>query len=243
MVEKFTPHRAIRKVKIDRSEIIFVAIYTIILEILFYLLVPKITYFWGNYTKTILNLNYSSIIGTEYFNLYVLDTIGTFPKFSFSFFSLLISTAILFVLLIQRPHMMKYFLIYIDSVIIVSSFYFLIFKQFFPYTLTKLLEMLTYMQASNLILFPIVSALSIIFFKTKIYKKILFITFVVLYAFLVDTVRYIVFVFITKNLSYIFSPLFFFILGPYFDSLYFVSFFSFFVSLSSKDSNGEMFEW
>ncbi|BAL80488.1 hypothetical protein [Caldisericum exile] len=243
MKEKFTPHRAYRKVKIEKKEIFSLIIATLLIVLVIYFFLPKITIFWASFTIKYINLTEVNIVKTQHFHLYTLDIPGKFPSTKYSVSVLIVSIVMLLFLFLLRPHMIKYFFVYIDLILVASSIYFIFFKQLFPYNLTKLLEMLTYIQASILILIPIIGFMSTVFFKTKFYKKLLFVVSILVYAIVFHTLRFATFVYITKNFSYLFTPLLFFVFGPYFDAIYFVAFFSLFVASSVKQIEKEAFQW
>jgi hypothetical protein len=64
-----------------------------------------------------------------------------------------------------------------------------------------------------------------------------------LYSIIFGSLRYIVYIFILREFSYLFMAIIFFMFGPFFDFVYIVSFYSVFVSNLAVKIQGDESKW
>jgi len=154
------------------------------------------------------------------------------PTLQESFIYLLVSSLSLIFLLSKLNRLPKYisaWLIYISFVYFVSSFYFVFFSNSFPYT-ERDFAVLYILQQTGVFLFtPILLAFSLSLFTfswLNLLLNAITITLSLTYSSVFGGLRYIVFAYTLKNLSYIHMPAMFFLFGPLLDFIYIVSFYS-----------------
>jgi hypothetical protein len=157
---------------------------------------------------------------------------GRLPTLQESSIYLLVSSLSLIFLLSKFNRLSKYisaWLIYISFVYFVSSFYFVFFLGSFPYT-ERDFAMLYILQQTGVFLFtPILLALSLSLFTfswLNLPLNAITIALSLTYSSVFGGLRYIVFAYTLKNLSYIHMPAMFFLFGPLLDFIYMVSFYS-----------------
>ncbi len=183
-------------------------------------------------TRRILEDSYTGSYKFLSFKLEYSIPYGRLPTLQESFIYLLVSSLSLLFLLSKFNRMPKYisaWLIYISFVYFVSSFYFVFFLGSFPYT-ERDFAMLYILQQTGVFLFtPILLAFSLSLFTFSWFNLLLnavTIAFSLMYSSVFGGLRYIVFAYTLKHLSYIHMPAMFFLFGPLLDFIYIVSFYS-----------------
>ena len=157
---------------------------------------------------------------------------GRLPTLQESFIYLILSLLSLLLLTRKSNPLPKYvsaWLMYIAFVYFVSSFYFLLFLEKFPYTERDFAILYLLQQTGVFIFIPLVLGLSLSVF-TFSPLNLIFNAFTILltliYSSVFGGIRYIFFVYVLKEFSYIHMPAMFFIFGPLLDFIYIVSFYS-----------------
>jgi len=157
---------------------------------------------------------------------------GRLPTLQESFIYLLVSSLSLLFLLRKFNRLSKYisaWLIYIVFVYFVSSFYFVFFLGSFPYTERDFAVLYILQQTGVFLFIPILLAFSLSLFTfswLNLLLNAITITLSLMYSSVFGGLRYIVFAYILKNLSYIHMPAMFFLFGPLLDFIYIISFYS-----------------
>ncbi len=149
-----------------------------------------------------------------------------------SFLYLLVSSLFLLFLLSKFNRLPKYisaWLIYVSFVYFVSSFYFVFFSNSFPYTERDFAVLYVLQQTGVFLFIPILLALYLSLFTfswLNLLLNAITIALSLTYSSVFGGLRYIVFSYTLKNLSYIHMPAMFFLFGPLLDFIYIVSFYS-----------------
>jgi hypothetical protein len=157
---------------------------------------------------------------------------GRLPTLQESFIYFLVSSLSLLFLLSKFNRLSKYisaWLIYISFVYFVSSFYFVFFLGSFPYTERDFAVLYILQQTGVFLFIPILLAFSLSIFTFSWLNPLLNAITIALslsYSSVFGGLRYIVFAYTLKNLSYIHMPAMFFLFGPLIDFIYIVSFYS-----------------
>jgi len=157
---------------------------------------------------------------------------GRLPTLQESFIYLLVSSLSLIFLLSKFNRLSKYisaWLIYVSFVYFVSSFYFVFFLGSFPYTERDFAVLYILQQTGVFLFIPILLALYLSLFTfswLNLLLNAITIALSLTYSSVFGGLRYIVFSYTLKNLSYIHMPAMFFLFGPLLDFIYIVSFYS-----------------
>lgn len=241
--KKFAPHRAYKKLKIGKKHFVESVLIFVLFELLITLLFRKFTYILNNLTISILRLQDAQIVNTRFLGLFALDSFAKFPTPTQSLTIFLVSSLAMLVLSLLSISLFKFYLIYVDFILLVSSFFFLLFPERFPYNFEELSSMLIYIEVSILFLVPLITCATTIFFPATITEKFLYVFLTLIYSFILNTVRYIAFIYTIKTFTYIFVPLFFFAFGVLLDVIYIVWAFSVFTYHKAKTIRKEELEW
>ncbi|SNZ11241.1 hypothetical protein SAMN06265353_0178 [Hydrogenobacter hydrogenophilus] len=157
---------------------------------------------------------------------------GRLPTLQESFTYLILSLLFLLFLIRKLNPLPKYisaWFIYIAFVYFVSSCYFVLFLDSFPYTERDFATLYILQQMGVFIFIPFVLGLSLSIFTfswLNLLLNAITISLSLMYSSVFGGVRYIVFAYILKNFSYIHMPAMFFLFGPLLDFIYIVSFYS-----------------
>jgi len=157
---------------------------------------------------------------------------GRLPTLQESSIYLLVSSLSLLFLISRFNPLPKYisaWLIYIAFVYFVSSFYFVFFSNSFPYTERDFAVLYILQQTGVFLFIPILLAFSLSIFTFSWLNPLLnaiTIALCLTYSSVFGGLRYIVFAYTLKNISYIHMPAMFFLFGPLLDFIYIVSFYS-----------------
>lgn len=196
-----------------------------------------------SYTASYKLLNFTIEYSTPY---------GRLPTAQESLIYFIVSLLLLLFLISRLNPLSKFisaWLMYITFVYLVSSLYFLFFLDKFPYTEKEFAKLYTLQQTGTFIFIPIILGLSLSIFTFSWLNPLLntfTVAITLLYSSVFGGVRYIIFTYILKELSYIHMPAMFFLFGPLLDFIYIVSFYSLcvYVTLSLYHKRWwEMYRW
>jgi len=183
-------------------------------------------------TRRILEDSYTGSYKFLSFKLEYSISPGRLPTLQESFIYFLVSSLSLLFLLSKFNRLSKYisaWLMYIAFIYFVSSFYFVFFSNSFPYTERDFAVLYILQQTGVFLFIPILLAFSLSIFTFSWLNPLLNAITIALsltYSSVFGGLRYIVFAYTLKNLSYIHMPAMFFLFGPLLDFIYIVSFYS-----------------
>ena len=106
---------------------------------------------------------------------------------------------------------------------VMACVFFLLGRELFPYTLTDFSDLYMKQQLGIWITFLVMIGLVMGLVRGGILLRILTVVGVMAYSLLFGFVRYVLFLAILSQFSVLYMPLMFFVLGPFFDFLYFVA--------------------
>jgi hypothetical protein len=202
-------------------------------------------------TRGILEDSYTGRYKFLSFNIEYSIPHGRLPALEESFVYLLASFLSLF--LINRfnslPKYISAWFMYIAFVYFVSSFYFVLFPNSFPYTERDFAIFYILQQTGILLFTPILLTLSLSIFAFSWLNALLnsiTIALSLIYSSVFGGLRYIVFAYILKNFSYIHMPAMFFLFGLLLDFIYIVSFYSLCLYATTKLFQGKQegfYQW
>jgi len=191
-------------------------------------------------TRRILEDSYTGSYKFLSFELEYSISPGRLPTLQESFIYFLVSSLSLLFLLSKFNRLLKYisaWLMYIAFIYFVSSFYFMFFSNSFPYTERDFAVLYVLQQTGVFLSIPILLAFSLSLFTfswLNLLLNAITIAFSLMYSSVFGGVRYIVFAYTLKNLSYIHMPAMFFLFGPLLDFIYTVSFYSLCIYLTIR---------
>lgn len=131
---------------------------------------------------------------------------------------------------------------------LINCIYFLFAANFFPYTATAYSDLYMKQQVGIWLTFMVLVGLIVGFMGNKgfLFKLLTFVS-IMAYSFLFGFVRYILFLYMIQQYSILYMALMFFVFGPFFDFLYLVAIYGFFINkmvkLYDSDKGREEWQW
>lgn len=178
--------------------------------------------------------------------VYYITLPTVFPKMSFIFTNILITTALLifFSAWPRKGQPISIYLAIVFIIHIMSCLFFTLSANAFSYTAVEYSGMYVKQQVGIWITFLVLIGLCMgLLGRGHLVRRVLTVAAVLLYSFVFGTIRYALFMWIISEFSVLYIPLMFFILGPFFDFLYFVLIYSISVNGTIKDKGEENEKW
>lgn len=170
-----------------------------------------------------------SILGTMEF----VEMPTVYPQIGFSILNFLV---VLFLVIFcctgsRKGRPVSIFMTIMFVIHIINCIYFIFAANYFPYTAFQYSNLYVKQQIGIWLTFIVMMGLVTALQGTKVllYKVLAFFS-VLAYSFLFGFVRYILFLYIIQEFSIIYMALMFFALGPFFDFLYLVGIYGFFMN-------------
>jgi hypothetical protein len=244
-------HRSYRILtKTAKSKVFLELVIAMILfDIVILLLYPDITLLMNKFAKIILSPFYQNMkIISEPFilnDVYLLDITGKYPSFNFSVITAVVSSVVILIVAVQKfiIRSVSIWLIFISVITLISALYFVFFAKYFPYSMRVFLDLYVKTIVCIWLTIPVIMIFALAPFPMNLFKKLLSILFVLLWSMLFGILRYVVFIFILRKLSYIFMADLYFVLGPFLDFIYIVGIFSFIISKLADKLHGNEEKW
>ena len=185
-----------------------------------------------------------SILGVIKF----LDLPTVYPNLSFVLINLLVTVSLI-LFLVTGKRVGKSVSIYLLMglfVHLINCIYFLFSPSYFPYNAFDYSTLYMKQQVGIWITFIILTAMFVSFMgRLGIIPKLVTFFGLLTYSFVFGAVRYIVFLYLIEKYSILYMAPMFFVFGPFFDFLYMVSIYGFFINkmITLYDSNKGREEW
>lgn len=198
---------------------------------------------WPNYIFDIKQSDFSVLGVMKY-----IEIPTVYPDMPFSFWNLLVVfSGLLFLGMGRRKGKPIAIYFMMDMIVhLVNCVYFVFAAEYFPFSAADFSELYMKQQLGIWIAFIVLIALVTSFLGNKgyIYRIMTFVG-TMAYSLIYGAVRYIVFLYVLMRFSILYMALMFFVLGPLFDFLYLVAFYSIFVNRMVKvyDSREGRGEW
>jgi hypothetical protein len=178
--------------------------------------------------------------------IYLLDLPGKYPSPLFSF--LFFCAAVLSIYLVTKIKLYRplgLWLIFVSAINMLSSIVFMLWPHTFPYTMLKFSELYITTEVGMWLFVPVVMGMALLPVPAGVVSKGSIIVLSALYSMIFGMVRYVVFLFIIAQLSYIFMPVLYFSFGPLVDFVYIVGIYSLYVSKVSEriTQNYRIWKW
>ncbi|MEG0962105.1 MAG: hypothetical protein RR139_00450 [Lachnospiraceae bacterium] len=232
--------RTYRHLQISAKQVfpyfVFFVLPCVILYLLFY---SKISWYLAqkayDFLSAVIPTAQMSITKGEFLpffgDVYSVQLPGTMPSVSFILINILVS--LLLILICTRmkgaSKAVAVFSIISLSTHLVSCFYFLFWGTNFPYTLSDYSDLYMKQQIGIWLLFMLVSGMATGLTVNSGFKKHLAFLATMIYSFVFGCIRYVGFLFLLYKASSLYMAALFFVLGPFFDFLYLVCIYSYFI--------------
>jgi hypothetical protein len=169
---------------------------------------------------------------------------GRYPSSQLTFAVFIVSVLMISLAArIRIPKPVAIWIIFISSVNLVSVLFFAFFPAYFPYTIPQFSELFLRTEISIWLFIPVIMETSLSPLPSSKMTKFMAILFSLLYAVTFGVVRYVLFVQILVEYSYIFMAILFFCFGPFIDYIVVVGVYSFYVSIVSKKIHQDLRVW
>jgi len=132
------------------------------------------------------------------------------------------------------PRLFAAYIVFVSIVNAVSAAFFVLVPMDFPYDIGTFCMLYIGTEVGLWMLIPVILAIALYSTPTSLYSKVLFIVFNVAYSIIFGTVRYLVFLSALQDYSVLYMALFYFLIGPLFDFVYLVGFYTLYVSNLSE---------
>lgn len=184
---------------------------------------------------------YIDIAGTTYS---VIDNISyiVLPTKAPTLFLCCINLAVCIVIMIfmrllrrtGRP--LAIFMMFSLFIHIVSCIYFILAKEYFPYTVGMYSELYVKQQIGIWLIFIVLAGLLVTFMGRRryLYRLITFAA-IMSYSVVFGTIRYVIYLYILYRFSTLYMALLFFVVGPMYDFAYLVAIYAMYVNRNIKD--------
>jgi hypothetical protein len=244
-------HRAYRILtKTGRSKVLLeLLISLIIFDLALLYFYPDITLQMNKFAQIILSPFYQSMkVIPEPFimgDVYLLDITGKYPGFNFSVITAIISLIVIIIMAFQKIIIksVSIWIIFISIITLISALYFVFFARYFPYSMRIFLDLYVKTVVSIWLTIPIIMTLAFAPFPLNFFTKLFSILFVLLWSMIFGILRYVVFIFVLRKLSYIFMADLYFVFGPFLDFIYIVGIFAFIISKLADKLHGDEEKW
>ncbi|MGE5343943.1 MAG: hypothetical protein ACM3SY_20925 [Candidatus Omnitrophota bacterium] len=197
--------------------------------------------------STVISLPLIRIVPRTYLynEIFIINFPGRYPSTAVSILTAIGSLTVLFLILARnKPIDPKYvWLTFIFFIMLVSALYFTFFSGYFPYNLEIFSELYIKTEIAIWVIIPIVLSLALLPFPIPEYKKVAAILLTLGYSVVFCLVRYMVFLYVLRQFSYLYMALMFFILGPFLDFIYIVGSYSLCIATASLKSSKDMELW
>lgn len=234
-------------------QLIFVLVPAIVLYLCFYSELSKlVAQFSAHMISSILGKE-TTILETKYFpifgNVFYVDVEGRNPSFTMALISLIVSLILIFVFSLiktnQKPLMIFLTLgAYIHGI---SSLYFIVFGEKFPYTMTSYSILYMKQQIIVWLMIIIIYWLCTSLIPKLFWHRLFFLVMLIVFCGTLGVVRYIIYMCILSKFSYLFMASLYFTFGVLFDFMVMVGVFALFIRIASRKYNekgkGEMWKW
>jgi len=141
------------------------------------------------------------------------------------------------------PKPISIWLSFVCLVNMASALFSIFLPDLFPYTIQAFCEIFLKTEAAIWLFIPVIMSFSFLPLPSSLVSKFLTILFTLIYAITFGLVRYILFVLVLTNFSYLFMAVLFFCFGPFIDFIPIVGVYSVYVSYVSGKINRDLRVW
>ncbi|MCP4606603.1 MAG: hypothetical protein GY847_39855 [Proteobacteria bacterium] len=177
--------------------------------------------------------------------LHIIQSPGAYPTRDFAMINAIVALTI--IILSPRirkiPKAVGVWLAFIGFIHLISSAFFIVMPERFPYSVQTFSELYMKTEVSMWFMIPFLLAFSVVPLKTSRVRKLLLILIVLMMDIILGIVRYILFLYILGKFSFIYMALMFFAFGPLVDAMYMVVYYSLFVSYIAAELKEEKKLW
>ncbi|MBD3168319.1 MAG: hypothetical protein GF307_02470 [candidate division Zixibacteria bacterium] len=223
----------------------------IVPEIIIILFYSELTHIISRLTSYVLSFSISSdfieMLAKPYLyeDIFIVVVPGRYPSLELSIVVAIISSIVLTLILMAKKYLdpMSIWMMLLSFVNLVSSIFFIFFADYFPYGVEVFSDLYMKTQVAMWLVIPVIITLSIIAFPTSFFGKLFLVIFTMGYSIAFTAARYILFLFLLRETTYVFMAIMFFIFGPFIDFLALVGFYSFYIYLVEKRTSKDLSVW
>lgn len=169
---------------------------------------------------------------------------STMPSFYFSLVNAVICVILLLILpRIETAKPIMIFLMMASSVHLVSSLFFLIAPQWFPYDTSEYSRLYILQQISICFFVPLIIGMAVMPLPSSILSRCLVVWSTYVYSLIFGTLRYIVFLYVLEGYSLLYMAILYFVTGPLIDFIYIVGIYSVYVARVANKMKGDLKLW
>ncbi|WP_456464312.1 hypothetical protein [Persephonella sp.] len=248
--EKIIPHRAYRIIKLDKFELIgsFTVIFLIFMVVISFF--PYILENGIGYCKQFLDTIYVDAVfdisrkDLFVFSIPYIETYGKYPTIDFAILTLIVSL-VLSIIFFKTKYLKNIFLTLsvLTFINALSALYFILFAEYFPYSLPTFSYLFISTAVINWIVLMFVFGLLVSPLPTNILLKIFVYLLISLSVIVLGFLKYLLVIIVVKEYSFIFMPVLFLGFGIIVDYIYAVMFYGYFMSFITKSLLKKREEW
>jgi hypothetical protein len=131
-------------------------------------------------------------------------------------------------------------IIFISSINLISSIFFMLTPSIFPYDMENFSELYVKTEVAIWFFVPVVMGITLLLLPSSIISMFSIAVLTLLYSIVFGILRYIVFLYVLKMFSYIFMPLLFFAFGHFMDFTYMVGIYALYSSVIARKMNNRV---
>jgi len=206
----------------------------------------SLTHYMNILVSFVLNIKNTKIIEAKYIfcNIYLLDLAGKYPDTMQAVYIFIAALAAIILLLFSKIAIpIVSYLVYVILIILISAVYFIFIPYAFPYNITTFSELYIKLQVSWWMIIPLVMLISLLPLPSSGRVKLFISLETLLYSIIFGMVRYVVFIYILKEYSYVFMAVLFFAFGPLVDFIYVIGIYSMHLSKIAQKNKTGISEW
>ena len=246
--QSIIPHRSYRRLEINKAYFfIEVALYALFSIGITYFYITYIFNHYAFYFKNILQEAHVDVsmvaVDSGGFPVMLLDTAFVHSQPLILFFALVGMIVLFFILKMQRtiPYNIAMWINFFLMIFMVILLYFLFWGNHFPYSYVSFFELYLTAQIGLMLFSFIITGLAIALTPAPYWMKMITFFLMVFYYIGYSLVRYSLAVLLTSQVSIVMAPIMFFTL--YFDFIFFVSVYSYFLYISAVLFQKKDTEW
>jgi len=251
--QKIVYHKSYRKLMPQNSRTILSTLLLSILlpDLVIFLFFPQITQTMAAVSRWALSqavpAEVIQTISREYFHgrIYFLSLPGHYPSRKLAIIMAIIFMTFLFVIFYWKKVIDPkwVWVVFISFICLVSALFFTFFSVYFPYDIEIFSEMYYKTEIGVWLIIPFILSISLLPLPASFRSKTAAIYGTLLYSIAFACIRYIVFLYLLRSISYLFMPLMFFVFGPFLDFVYVVSVYSLFTSRCAEKHKSSLDIW
>jgi hypothetical protein len=212
---------------------------------------PDITEFMTAFSRTALTtfipVEFTEVVVKSFIfqQIHILNIPGGYPSLGLSIGTVLVSLLFIYLLIgaVRELTPVAIWALLLLFVTLTSGLFFIFFADWFPYGTEIFSELYIKTEVAMWLVIPAILTLAIIPLPGSVFGKFLFVTLTLAYDIIFACLRYILFLYLLRETTFLYMAGLLFIFGPLIDFLAMVGFYSVFVCRVGKKINRDMRLW